>query len=148
MNRPLRFLFPLAACLSLVSFAAAAEMGNPAAQHFRTGLAYERLGRYEDAYTELQLASNLDPHDPQIAVALGVLANRLSRIDEAQRALEHSIALDANSCASYYALALIYEKKGLADRALESWQRFVGLTQDEALKNIGRKHIAYLQARV
>src|SRR4051794_9675416 len=33
---------------------------NTAAQHYQSGLAYERLGRLDESYTELQLASNLD----------------------------------------------------------------------------------------
>ena len=115
--------------------------------HFQSGLAYERLGRYDDSYTELQLATNLDQENPQMALALGVVANRLGRYDEALRALEHSIALDANSTASYFELALLYEKKGLSDRALESWHRFVQLSQDEPLKVMAKKHIEYLDGR-
>jgi tetratricopeptide (TPR) repeat protein len=133
----LLFLFslPITPC-------AAESLGT---QHLQAGLAYERLGRFDESYTELQLASNLDPDSGQIALALGIVASRLGRYDEALRALEHSIAMDANSCASYYGLALLYEKKGLTDRALDSWNRFLGLNQDDTLKRLARKHIAYLQ---
>jgi tetratricopeptide (TPR) repeat protein len=139
-------LWAVGVWLSVAAVGTAADLA-PAAQHFQTGLAYERLGRYDEAYTQLQLASNLDSQNAQVAVALGIVASRLGRYDQAQRALEHSVALNANSCASYYQLALIYEKKALYDRALESWHRFLGLTQDEALKALARKHIAYLQER-
>jgi tetratricopeptide (TPR) repeat protein len=124
-----------------------APVAPAAAQQYRQGLAYERLGRYNEAYTQLQVAANLDSANAEVALALGVVANRLGYFDEAQRALERSIVLDANSVASYYLLALIYEKKGLADRALETWHRFVKLTQDEPLKTLAQKHIAYLQSR-
>src|SRR5689334_7146714 len=50
---------------------------NTAAMHYQSGLAYERLRRLDEAYTELQLASNLDNNNPSIAVALGILAMRL-----------------------------------------------------------------------
>ena len=119
---------------------------GPAAQHFQTGLAYERLGRYDEAYTELQLAFALDPDDAPTAVALGVVACRLGRIEVAQRALERSIAVDSNSIASYYQLALIYEKNGTVDRALDAWHRFLSLNQDETLKIIAKKHIQNLEA--
>src|ERR1035441_5261430 len=36
---------------------------GPADPHFQAGLAYERLGRYDEAYTELQLAFALNPDD-------------------------------------------------------------------------------------
>jgi tetratricopeptide (TPR) repeat protein len=117
---------------------------NSAAKHYQTGLTYERLGRYEEAYTELQLAYALDQQNAQVALALGIVASRLGRMDVALRALEHSIAVDSNSVASYYHLALIYEKNGAKDRALDAWHRFLSLSQDELLKNVARKHIQYL----
>ena len=119
---------------------------GPAAQHYQTGLAYERLGRYDEAYTELQLSFALDPDDAQTAVALGVVACRLGRIEVAQRALERSIAVDSSSIASYFQLALIYEKNGTVDRALDAWHRFLSLNQDETLKMIGKKHLQNLEA--
>ena len=125
----------------------AADPSMNALTHFQSGLAYERLGRYDDSYTELQLAANLEQDNPQMALALGIVANRLGRYDEALRALEHSITLYANSTASYFELALLYEKKGLPDRALESWHRFVQLSQDEPLKVLAKKHIEYLEGR-
>jgi tetratricopeptide (TPR) repeat protein len=118
-----------------------------AADHYQTGLAYERLGRYSEAYTELQLAANLNPEDAMVATALGIVATRLGNYDEALRALEHSITLEAASCASYFELAFLYEKKNMPERAVESWNRFLALSQDEPLKRIARKHIVYLQAR-
>ena len=113
--------------------------------HYQTGLAYERLGRTEEAYTELQLACALDDNDGAFATALGVVACRLGRFAEAQRALEHSIVLDAGSIASYYHLALLYEKQGQWDRAMDSWHRFTQLNQNEELKLIARRHIENLQ---
>ena len=85
---------------------------GPADPHFQAGLAYERLGRYDESYTELQLAFALDQDNAGIALALGIVASRLGRAEVAQRALERSIALDSDSVASYYQLALVYEKRG------------------------------------
>lgn len=115
-----------------------------AAQHYQTGLTYERLGRYDEAYTELQVAYALDPQNPQLALALGIVASRLGRLEVSLRALEQSIALDPSSVASYYHLALLYEKNGAKDRALDAWHRFLSLSQDEILKQVAKKHIQYL----
>jgi tetratricopeptide (TPR) repeat protein len=117
-----------------------------ASQHYQTGLAYERLGQYDQAYTELQLASALDPVNGTADVALGIVACRIGSLDVAQRALEHSIAVDANSVASYYQLALLYEKKNKSDRALDAWHRFYSLSQDETLKTLAQKHIQFLES--
>lgn len=116
-------------------------------QHYQSGLTYERLGRYDEAYTELQLAYALDPNDPQIALALGLVATRLGRTEVAQRALEQSVATNPSSVASYYHLALIYEKTGARERAADAWHRFLSLSQDESLREVAKKHIQYLEAR-
>jgi tetratricopeptide (TPR) repeat protein len=131
-------------CLLLGGYMSFAE--DPAAQHFQTGLVYERLGRYDEAYTELQLAFALNQDDAKMAVALGVVACRLGHLDVAQRALERSIAVDSNSVASYFQLGLIYEKNGLTERALDAWHRFASQSQDEPLKSVALKHIQHLEA--
>jgi len=119
---------------------------GPASQHFQAGLAYERLGRIDEAYTELQLAYALNEDDGPTAVALGVIASRLGRFEVAQRVLERSVQIDANSVASYFHLALIDEKAGLTERALDAWHRFASLSQEDTLKNIAQKHIQVLNA--
>ena len=135
-----------AALFALLCFVPFAWAEGPAATHYQTGLAYERLGRYEEAYTELQLAFALDQNNTELALALGVVASRLGRLEAAQRALERSLSLDSNSVASYYQLALLYEKKGVTDRARDAWQRFLSLSQDDPLKEVARRHLQYLEA--
>jgi len=138
-RRPLHFILFLL-FLSPICFA-----DTPGATHFQSGLAYERLGRYDESYTELQLAFALDQDAADVAVALGVVAGRLGRLDVAERALERSIALDSNAVASYFLLGLLYEKESKPDRARDAWQRFLSLNQDEQLKTIAQKHIQTLE---
>ncbi len=118
---------------------------DTAAQHYQQGLAYERLGRYEQAYTELQLAYALDQNNSALALALGIVASRLGSMDTALRSLERSISVNPSSVASYYHLALVYEKIGTRDRALDAWHRFLALSQDDTLKVVAKKHIQYLE---
>ena len=140
------FVLSFAFCVLSPLSLRADDLQAQAIERYRSGLAYERLGRYSDAYTALQLSENLYPQSAEIALALGIVASRLRRYDEAQRALEHSIALDADSTASYYQLALLYENKQLSDRALECWHRFLALSQDGLLKSEAQKHIGYLES--
>ena len=119
---------------------------GPSDPHFQSGLAYERLGRYDESYTELQLAFAVDQDNAGLALALGIVASRLGRIDVAQRALERSIAIDSDSVASYYQLALVYEKKDASDRAADAWRRFLSLSAEESLKAVAQRHIQYLES--
>jgi len=138
-RRPLQFLL-------FLLFIQLSWADSPATQHYQAGLAYERLGRLEEAYTELQLGFALDQNDTLLATALGIVASRLGRLEVAQRSLERSLSLDSTSVASYYQLALLYEKKKLKERALDAWRRFLTLSQDEPLKTIAQKHIRFLEA--
>lgn len=140
-----RAIVGLLAIVLATASAWAAEPAEKAKQHYLQGLAYERLGRLPQAYTELQLASTLVPADVQTSVALGIVATRLGRYEVAQRALEASIAADANSVASYFHLALLYELKDQPDRAGDAWHRFAALTQDPVLKSMAQKHIQRLE---
>ncbi len=126
-------------------FASASPITDKSQQNFRQGLAYERLGRLNEAYTELQLATTLETNNAEMALALGLVASRLGRYDAAQRALERSVELDANSIGSYFQLALIYEHKQMTDRALDCWHRFLALSQDDLLKQVAQKHIRQLE---
>ena len=120
---------------------------DTAPAHYHAGLAYERLGRLDEAYTQLQLACALEPRDSRMALALGVVALRLGRFEVAQRSLESSITNDANSIASYYELALLYEKQQAWGRAVDSWNRFLELTRDDVLKLEAQKHIKHLESQ-
>src|SRR5947209_3031977 len=73
--------------LCMAPLAADDAPDQTAASHFQAGLAYERLGRLDPAYTELQLGCTLAPNDASMALALGILANRLGRYEVAQRSL-------------------------------------------------------------
>jgi tetratricopeptide (TPR) repeat protein len=146
-GRGVAFLFIAPFTFLLSPLVLPVRADGPAAQHYQTGLAYERLGRYDESYTELQLAVALDQDNVQKEVALGILACRLGRLEVAQRALERSIELDSNSIASYFHLGLLYEKTGATERALDMWHRFLSLSQDEPLKGMAKKHIQYLESR-
>lgn len=119
-----------------------------AAMHYHEGLAYERLGRLDQAYTKLQLACVLQPNDAKMALALGVLALRLGKEEVAQRSLENSIIHDANSIASYYVLAMLYEKQKAWNRAIDSWNRFLELNRDDSLKIEAQKHLRNLEVAI
>lgn len=128
-------------------FVAPLRSEDSAAQRYRAGLAYERIGRLDEAYTQLQLGAVLAPNDAQMQLALGTVALRLSRFEVALRALESSIMIEAQSAASYYQLALLYEKQKASERAIDSWHRFLDVNQDDFLKTQAQKHLRLLESR-
>jgi len=66
---------------------------------------YERVGRYEEAVSAGQRATELDPRDPEAQHNLGVAYYRLLRIDEAVACALRAILLDPTLPAAHFALA-------------------------------------------
>ena len=57
------------------------------------GIVAEQLGRWPDVVRYYRLACEIDPTDPHIHVALGQALTAIGQVDQARRALQHSIDL-------------------------------------------------------
>ncbi|MDD2805873.1 MAG: tetratricopeptide repeat protein [Elusimicrobiales bacterium] len=90
----------------------------------------------------LQLPENTDLH-----IKLGFTYTRLGRADDALRAFESAVRLDPKRAIAHYMLGLIYEKKGLRDKAITSWKACLDNTGDPNLRNTAVKHLNNLGAR-
>ena len=90
----------------------------------------------------LQLPENTDLH-----IKLGFTYTRLGRADDAQRAFESAIRLDPKRAIAHYMLGLIYEKKGLRDRAVTAWKACLENAGDPKMRNTAVKHLNNLGAR-
>ncbi len=66
---------------------------------------YERIGRFEEAVTAGQRATELDPGDPYAHHSLGAAYYRLLRIDEAAACARRALMLDPMLPAAHFALA-------------------------------------------
>ncbi|MCA9214227.1 MAG: tetratricopeptide repeat protein [Planctomycetales bacterium] len=69
------------------------------------GQAYRLMHRYRDAIAPLQRASELDPDNMHVNLALGWCFKRIGRIDSAIQALEEAIELYNNEGILHYNLA-------------------------------------------
>jgi tetratricopeptide (TPR) repeat protein len=90
--------------------------------HDNLGLAYEALGRYDEAVQSHQNALRLDReaavHSPWPALNLGLLLTRLDRGDEAEPLFRESAARDPRFAQARYQLGLVHERKGQATEAM------------------------------
>ena len=90
-----------------------------------------KLGRTEEAITQLGRALRLQPRDPIALYDLGkAYATKASEADELYKAVEaytHAIQIDAAFADAYRELALTYAKLGEPERAAEAKQVYVKL---------------------
>lgn len=87
------------------------------------------------------------PDNIELYMKLGYAYTRLGRADEAQRAFENAVRLDPKRAIAHYMLGLIYEKKGLRDRAVSAWKACLDNTGDPNLRATALKHLNNLGAR-
>jgi tetratricopeptide (TPR) repeat protein len=90
--------------------------------HDNLGLAYDALGRYEEANRSYQEAVRLNrdrqAHSPWPALNLGILLTRLDRLDEAEPLLRESAREDPRFAQAHCQLGLVLEKKGRSAEAI------------------------------
>ena len=96
----------------------------------------------EAAQLEVQAAAA--PKDAELRVRLGLTYSRLEQADEAQRAFEAALTLDPKNAGAHFMLGLIFEKKGLRDRAIAEWKACLENAADPRMKEKAAKHLKQL----
>ena len=99
--------------------------------HLLSGKAYLAREDFDRSLTELQLAAQADPKLPLLHYNLGVVYQRLGRLDEAQREFKQDIALEPAVAFNYDQLGAIAFKLG-QNQTAESCFR-AALKRDPAL---------------
>lgn len=99
--------------------------------------------------TAVQLEQQIlqQPGNADLHAKLGFTYTRLGRADDAQRAFENAVRLDPKKAIAYYMLGLIYEKKGLRDKAITAWKACLEHAQEQRLRDTAVKHLNNLGAK-
>ncbi len=130
------------AILSLLMFLpafAAAEQSRPSETP-------EIIARLKKEAADLERQSAANPKNADLFMRLGFTYARLKQADDAQRAFETAVSLDPKIPKAHYMLGLIYEKKGLRDRALAAWRACLENASEPAMRATATRHIHNLAA--
>ncbi len=84
------------------------------------------------------------PKDTELYVKLGFAYARLHQADDAQRAFETAVTLDPKKATAHYMLGLIYEKKGMREKAVAAWKACLENTQDPRMRETAIRHLHHL----
>ncbi len=100
-------------------------------------VAYDQLGKADEAISKLEEAARIAPKDPGIAFQLGVLYWKKKEFSEAQKTLEKTINLSPDYSNARYILGLVYDKNGEKNKAKEQFLKVLKLNpQNQEVKNI------------
>ncbi len=113
-----------------------ARMGDPTRLDghslYLWGEALRDLGRFEDALTPLGRASEIEPENIHIWIALGWCQKRLGRLDLAIESLEEALAADPDESLIHYNLACYWSLTGNKQRAMEYLEKSLALDSSYA----------------
>jgi 4-amino-4-deoxy-L-arabinose transferase-like glycosyltransferase len=87
------------------------------------GALQARVGRFEDALASEEAAARLLPDHADIVTSLGRFSLHLGRLEEAERALLHAVAVDPAAGDAWRALGDVYQQTGRETLARDSYDR-------------------------
>jgi Flp pilus assembly protein TadD len=97
--------------------------------YFARGVAYERVGNWEQAERDLRVALELAPNQPEVLNYLGYAwADRGERLDEARAMIERAVQMLPASGAVVDSLGWVHYRQGDYQRAADLLERAVQLS--------------------
>jgi cytochrome c-type biogenesis protein CcmH/NrfG len=106
----------------------------------------EVVARLKQEAAALEQQALANPKDTETFVRLGFTYARLKQADDAQRAFETAVSLDPKKAVAHYMLGLIYEKKGMRDRAITAWKACLENATDPQMRDTAERHLHHLNA--
>ncbi|MEE9231248.1 MAG: tetratricopeptide repeat protein, partial [Acidobacteriota bacterium] len=111
--------------------------------HVCLGMVYEGTGRYQEAITELEKATRLEPASDEAFRWLARAYKRAGRLDEAEKAHRRAITLRPHYWACYNSLGVFYFQNARYAEAEDLFQQAVSLAPDSyrGFYNLGAVYI-------
>ena len=89
--------------------------------YLKLGSAYSRLGQYEDAVKNLDIAKKYFPKNPLLYNNLGVAYGKIGKTNDEIQALQKAISLRPRYTTARYNLAMSFLRQGRRDQALKQY---------------------------
>lgn len=100
--------------------------------HNNLSIAYDKIGRFEEAIEELNAAICLDPGYNEVHNNLGVTYHKMGRQDEAEKELKEAIRQNPGYLEAHFNLGSIYTASGRLEEALLELQESLKINPDYA----------------
>jgi len=117
---------------------------DAANQAYRRGLELYKEKKLSEARKSLQEACELDPFSANVHYALANVLLAQNLVYDAIQEYEHTIELKPDLFAPLRNLAILYQKKGFRNKAVEMWERALRCSPDEKTKQEVREQLIKL----
>lgn len=115
-----------------------------AEQALADGIAAYKAGDLEAAIAHLRRGVTIDPLAYRLRYHLGLLLGRRGLIYEGIEALEIAVGINARHFPALKNLAVLYEKAGFRNKAIETWERSIAAAPDDAMRQSIKEYLVGL----
>jgi DNA-binding response OmpR family regulator len=147
IEKPFRIAEVLAAveaCLRREAPAEAPDVSGEAEAALNAGVEAYKAGRLDEAIDHLKRGIGIDPLAYRLHFHLGLLYGKKGRVYDAVSELETAVEVNSRHFPAVKNLAILYQKAGFRNKAVEMWGRALTLAPDEATKQTIREHLLNL----
>lgn len=147
IEKPFRIAEVLAAveaCLRKEAPGEAPDVSGEAEAALNAGVEAYKAGRLDEAIEHLKRGIGIDPLAYRLHFHLGLLYGKQGRVYDAVSELETAVEVNSRHFPAVKNLAILYQKAGFRNKALEMWQRALSLAPDEETKQTIREHLLNL----
>ena len=109
------------------------KSGDTAKDSFKRGVQYSLKGQHEKAVEEYKKSLELSPNNAVVYSNLGFEYYDLKDYDKSAAHQEKALDLDPELANAYYGLAMVLEKKGNTDGAIENYKEFQNISEPHTL---------------
>ncbi|MBK8252432.1 MAG: response regulator [Polyangiaceae bacterium] len=119
----------------------AEKISAEAERHLAAGIAAYKAGDFEKAATHLREGTKIDPLAYRLHFHLGLLYGKQGQIFEAISELETALDINNKHFPALKNLAVLYQKAGFRNKAIETWERALHVAPDDATRQTIKEHL-------
>ena len=105
------------------------------------GIAAYKAGDFEKAALHLREGTKIDPLAYRLHFHLGLLYGKQGQIFEAIQELETALDINNRHFPALKNLAVLYQKAGFRNKAIETWERALHVAPDDATRQTIKEHL-------
>lgn len=119
----------------------AEKISSEAERHLASGIAAYKAGDFEKAALHLREGTKIDPLAYRLHFHLGLLYGKQGQIFEAIQELETALDINNRHFPALKNLAVLYQKAGFRNKAIETWERALHVAPDDATRQTIKEHL-------
>jgi DNA-binding response OmpR family regulator len=117
------------------------RISSEAERMLAAGIAAYQAGDFDKAIERLRQGTALDPLAYRLHFHLGLLYGKQGQLYDAIQELETAVQVNSRHFSALKNLAVLYQKAGFRNKAIETWERALAVAPDEGTKKQIKEHI-------